>query len=309
MPKELRRDTVTVRLCDCRDHDLGIPAATWGSADMIFADPPFGASNAHATHWGERHYASLNAEWDRGDAVPSPRSWIAWCVKALKLGGDIYVESSFHNAAAVLRALSELCRTEQAFDPLLGTAYGELELKNHVVWHRTNAIPMKRARQAGIFKHGHENLFRYRKVRYTKLGRRVRGIPVFNYFELKARNLGIQMGDVWSFSFGGRPEFRAATPEEMVIRAVMASTNPGDLVLCPFAGSGTEAAVCLAMGRRYLGWEKHPEHFEIIRRRLKDKDDQEKIKSLVENQATLLDSAKARLKTEAKKLGLKVTPR
>jgi site-specific DNA-methyltransferase (adenine-specific) len=46
------------------------------------------------------------------------------------------------------------------------------------------------------------------------------------------------------------------------------SSNPGDLVLDPFAGSGTTLAVAKRLGRRYLGMELSAEYAAKVRRRL-----------------------------------------
>ena len=46
-------------------------------------------------------------------------------------------------------------------------------------------------------------------------------------------------------------------------------TKPGDLVCDPFAGSGTTGVACIKMGRRFLGWEKKPEHFAYAERRMR----------------------------------------
>jgi len=41
------------------------------------------------------------------------------------------------------------------------------------------------------------------------------------------------------------------------------------LVCDPFAGSGTTGIACIKMGRRFLGWEKKPEHFAYAERRMR----------------------------------------
>ena len=60
----------------------------------------------------------------------------------------------------------------------------------------------------------------------------------------------------------------AVFPEALVGPCVALGSEPGDLVLDPFLGSGTTAAVALSMGRRVLGIELNPEYVEIARRRL-----------------------------------------
>ena len=52
-------------------------------------------------------------------------------------------------------------------------------------------------------------------------------------------------------------------------RVVEASTNPGDLVIDPFLGSGTTAAVAVRLGRRVLGYELDPAWVRVALKRLK----------------------------------------
>lgn len=62
-------------------------------------------------------------------------------------------------------------------------------------------------------------------------------------------------GDEMESLFGDKKAFPYPKPEDLVSRLVELSTNPGDLVLDSFLGSGTTAAVAHKMGRRYIGIE------------------------------------------------------
>ncbi|MEW6084025.1 MAG: site-specific DNA-methyltransferase [Chloroflexota bacterium] len=55
--------------------------------------------------------------------------------------------------------------------------------------------------------------------------------------------------------FGSNVSFETAKPERLIQRVLQIATNPGDLVLDSFLGSGTTAAVAHKMGRRYIGVE------------------------------------------------------
>ena len=55
--------------------------------------------------------------------------------------------------------------------------------------------------------------------------------------------------------FGGDNAFNTPKPERLIERIIHIATNPGDLVLDSFLGSGTTAAVAHKMGRRYIGIE------------------------------------------------------
>ena len=56
-------------------------------------------------------------------------------------------------------------------------------------------------------------------------------------------------------------------PEAVLERIIRVSSNPGDLVLDPFAGSGTTLATAKRLGRRYLGIELSAEYAEAVRER------------------------------------------
>lgn len=55
--------------------------------------------------------------------------------------------------------------------------------------------------------------------------------------------------------FGAENAFDTPKPERLIERIIHIATNPGDLVLDSFLGSGTTAAVAHKMGRRYIGIE------------------------------------------------------
>ncbi len=72
---------------------------------------------------------------------------------------------------------------------------------------------------------------------------------------------------VIAFKSGNHP---AVYPEFLVQELLNLTTEPGDVVLDPFIGSGTTAVVAKRMGRQYIGFEIHPDYCEIARRRVSE---------------------------------------
>ena len=96
-------------------------------------------------------------------------------------------------------------------------------------------------------------------------GRDAKSRVTFNYEAMKALNDDIQMRSDWLFPICSGPErlkdgegrkaHPTQKPEALLHRLLLASTNPGDLVLDPFFGTGTTGAVARRLGRRWLGIE------------------------------------------------------
>jgi DNA modification methylase len=84
---------------------------------------------------------------------------------------------------------------------------------------------------------------------------------------------GTPLGDVWDIGIVApvareRTGYPTQKPEVLIERLVQSLTDPGDLVLDPYVGSGTTAAVALRNGRRAVAIDSNPEAIEITRDRL-----------------------------------------
>lgn len=98
-------------------------------------------------------------------------------------------------------------------------------------------------------------------------------IPALNYRPDRYKSQYKNPTDVWRISmvsgnFEERTSHPAQYPEELIERIVLAGTNPGEVVLDPFMGSGTSAAVAKKLGRHYIGFETVAEYCEIANNRL-----------------------------------------
>jgi adenine-specific DNA-methyltransferase len=83
------------------------------------------------------------------------------------------------------------------------------------------------------------------------------GWPRYKYFLDEAEGLALQ--SIWADVFvvnsqaNERTDYPTQKPEDLIERIIRASSNPGDLVLDCFIGSGTTAAVAQRLGRRWIG--------------------------------------------------------
>ena len=87
---------------------------------------------------------------------------------------------------------------------------------------------------------------------------------------MKALNDDMQMRSDWLFPIcsgperlkdgDGRKAHPTQKPEALLHRVLLATTNPGDVVLDPFFGTGTTGAVAKRLGRRFIGIERDADY-------------------------------------------------
>jgi site-specific DNA-methyltransferase (adenine-specific) len=82
------------------------------------------------------------------------------------------------------------------------------------------------------------------------------------------------MGDVWDIGVIApvsreRTGYPSQKPEALLARLIEALSDPGDLVLDPYAGSGTTLAVAARLGRRFVGMDASDVAIATVRKRLR----------------------------------------
>ena len=96
---------------------------------------------------------------------------------------------------------------------------------------------------------------------------------VFNYDVAKQLNGGKQMRNMWTIPYPstserGHGRHPSQKPIDVIGRIILIATNPGDLILDCFSGSGTTAVVAQSYSRRWVMIESNPEYNQIARIRL-----------------------------------------
>ena len=99
----------------------------------------------------------------------------------------------------------------------------------------------------------------------------------FNYQVMKALNDDLQMRSDWEIPIctgherlkvNGTKAHSTQKPEALLYRVILASSNPGDVVLDPFFGTGTTGAVAKKLHRQWIGLEKEADYCRLAQERI-----------------------------------------
>jgi modification methylase len=237
---------------DCVAAMARLPA---GSIDMIFADPPYNLQLGGDLFRPEGgRVDAVDDDWDKfatfADYDLFTRAWLKEARRVLKPNGTLWVIGSYHNIFRVGASLQD-----QGFWIL-----------NDIIWRKSNPMPNFRGTR---FTNAHETLIwasHGEDSRYT-----------FNYRAMKALNDELQMRSDWLLPIcsggervkdGGVKAHPTQKPEALLYRVLLACTNPGDVVLDPFFGTGTTGAVARRLGRRWIGIEREKRYVRVARERI-----------------------------------------
>jgi modification methylase len=243
--RELPLDQVL--LGDCVELMQMLPAA---SVHCVFADPPYNLQlRGELRRPDDSLVDGVDEDWDRFTDFAAydefTRAWLTECRRLLRKDGTLWVIGSYHNIFRIGTILQDL----------------GFWVLNDVVWRKSNPMPNFRGRR---FTNAHETMI------WAARGRDSR--HRFNYQAMKALNDDIQMRSDWLMPLCTGPErlrnqhglklHPTQKPEALLHRVLLASTAPGDIVLDPFLGTGTTAAVARRLQRHFIGIERHPAYAE-----------------------------------------------
>ncbi len=243
--RELPLDQVL--LGDCVPLMGMLPPA---SVHCVFADPPYNLQlRGELRRPDDSLVDAVDDDWDQFSDFAAydafTRGWLGECRRLLRKDGTIWVIGSYHNIFRLGAILQDL----------------GFWILNDIVWRKANPMPNFRGRR---FTNAHETLIwaaRGRDSRYR-----------FNYQAMKALNDDLQMRSDWFLPLcTGAERLRnqhglklhpTQKPESLLHRVLLASTLPGDIVLDPFLGTGTTAAMAKRLHRHFIGMERHPAYAE-----------------------------------------------
>jgi len=240
---------------DCIAEMNKLPAK---SVDLIFADPPYNLQlGGGLTRPDQSVVDGVTDEWDKFADFATydkfTREWLAAAYRLLKDDGAIWVIGSYHNIFRVGTALQDL----------------GFWVLNDIVWRKSNPMPNFKGKR---FTNAHETMIWASKGPKAKYH--------FAYEGMKTLNEDLQMRSDWTLPIcsggerlkgaDGKKAHPTQKPEALLYRVLMASTEPGDVVLDPFSGTGTTAAMAKKLGRRYIGLERDETYAKYSRERLEN---------------------------------------
>ena len=229
-----------------------LPAA---SLDLIFVDPPYNMQipgNLWRPDFSK--VEGVDDDWDKFENFQDydhfTTAWIKAAQRLLKPSGALWAIGTYHNIYRVGKTLQD-----EGF-----------WIINEIIWEKTNPMP----NFMGVrFTNAHETLIWAKKDRGAKY--------TINYHAMKPFNDGKQMRSTWRLPIckggerirvNGDVVHSTQKPLALLYRVILASTNPGDVILDPFFGTGTTGAAAKILHRNWIGIEKDPQYISIARDRI-----------------------------------------
>jgi DNA modification methylase len=242
-----------------------------GSVDLVFADPPFNIGYSYDVYH-DRRASEEYLDWSR--------KWMQGVRQALKPSGTFWLAIGDEYAAE----LKLIAQNDFGFT-----------CRSWVIWYYTFGVNCSRG-----FSRSHTHLFHFvcdpknftfnaddpairvpsaRQLVYSDARANPKGRLPDNTWILRPQDIpeGFQPDhDTWFFSrvagtFKERQGFHGCQmPEQLLGRIIRSSSNPREIVLDPFGGSGTTLAVAKKLDRQWIGFELSPDYAEKIKERLKE---------------------------------------
>jgi len=225
--------------------------------DLLFADPPYNLNRS----FGSKTFKKLSDD-DYEDWLDS---WLRLCTPLLKKTASVYICGDWRSSSAIQR---------------VGSRY--FKLQNRITWEREKGRGAKKnwknsAEDIWYFTVSDEftfNLDAVKQRRRVIAPYRDNGEPKDWTESVDGNFRDSHPSNIWtdiSVPFWSMPEntdHPTQKPEKLLAKIILASTNPGDLVLDPFAGSGTTAVVAKKLGRNFVAIEADEEYCLLAAKRL-----------------------------------------
>lgn len=219
--------------------------------DVIFADPPYFLSKGFTMRAKGRVKCFDKGKWDKvrplSEVNDFNMKWLSLCRNLLKDNGTIWVSGTYHNIYSVANCMVEL----------------GYKILNVIVWYKPDA-PLTLS--DSHFNFSAEYIIWARKYKDKR--------HFYNIDLMTSINGGKRMSDVWNIPTTGLWEKTCGKhptqkPLRLMYRIILSSTQEGDIVLDPFAGSCTTGIASNLLGRSFIGIDQDKDYLDLgIKRKL-----------------------------------------
>jgi site-specific DNA-methyltransferase (adenine-specific) len=244
---------------DCRDTLRELPEAKSSKLDLVFADPPF--------NWN-RAYDKWDDALAEDDYVAFTFDWLDLCISGLRPGGALWVNIPDDWAAEIVCYLKGRVKRADGRGVV-----SPMEMQNWCVWHyrfgqnaterfinsKVHALYFTKPETGAQKRVWNPKAIAELSDRAAIYGDK-RTLSKKDGMPAKMRvPMDVWYGQYWGRVQGNNTERRHyhdnQLPEVYLERVVRSCSNPGDLVLDPFLGSGTTGVMARALGREFIGCE------------------------------------------------------
>jgi site-specific DNA-methyltransferase (adenine-specific) len=210
---------------------------------LIIADPPYNLGKDYGNNKDNKSF---------DEYMTFSRDWIKEAHRILKNTGTIYIFMGVRFISYLYMLL------EKEYDFIFNS---------WITWHYTQGLGKTKG-----FSPRHDDILMFSKTENCKFVLDNIRIPQ-KYYRSVNNMRGANPGDVWQFSHihycnKNRQEHPTQKPEGLIERMVLASSEENDMIIDPFAGSGTTLRVCQQLNRNCIGIELNPKYVKLIHERL-----------------------------------------
>jgi len=239
-------------ISDCQEGLAQLPATC---ADLIIADPPYNLNKDFGI-WKEMEQKHRWLDWCKG--------WLRQCERILKPNGTIFVYGIHHHLCWLQCYMYEL----------------NLVYRRQIIWFYENGFSgytkSLSAQYEPLLWFSKGRSYTYHPIREPyKSTERLKHRIIKNGREWKPNPEGRLAGDVWRFPTLAGRRFRhekvqhpTQKPLSISNRLVRHFSNVDDLVIVPFAGSGSECLAAKFAARHFIGFEVNPAYVRLAEARL-----------------------------------------
>jgi len=234
------------------------------SFDACITDPPYNiAKNRKGLSWAFSSHVTIENDWDRftpSDYETFTANWLEQVCRVTKKNGNIFIFGSYHNIYTIGSIAQRM----------------DLRIINSIIWTKPNAQPNITCR---MFTESTEQILWLCNNSNAQAKN-----WTYNYHHMKALNGGKQMRNYWEIPLTPQRErihgkHPSQKPIRLMERLVLAGTNPGELVIDCFAGSGSTLLACDRLDRKWVGIEKDSEYCGIAHKRIDSERQQRRLKN------------------------------